>query len=66
MYTINVPQQCGCFKRSSYEASKNFEDKDMALMTANAMVKDMNTNFCGKHAFIVREEGNSFTIAMAS
>lgn len=66
MYTINVPQQCGCFKRSSHEASKSFDDKDSALMEANEMVKDMNTNFCSKHAFVVMEDGNSFIIALAS
>jgi hypothetical protein len=66
MYTINVPQQCGCFKRSNHEAVQGFEDKDLALIQANEMAKDMNTTFCKKHAFIVREEGNAFTIVMAS
>lgn len=66
MYTINVEQQCGCFKRSGHQAVTSFEDKDVALMEANEMVKDMNTNFCAKHAFIVREEGNTFTVVMAS
>ena len=66
MYTINVAQQCGCFKRSNHEAIQSFEDKDTALIQANEMVKDMNTTFCKKHAFIVREEGNTFTVVMAS
>lgn len=66
MYTVNVAQQCGCFKRSGYDAVKSYEDKDVALMEANEMVHDMNATFCKKHAFIVREEGSTFSIVMAS
>ncbi len=66
MYTVSVPQQCGCFKRSEHQMISNFDDKDSALMQANEMAKDMNTNFCKKHAFIVREDGNNFIVAMAS
>ena len=66
MYTVSVPQQCGCFKRSDHQINSSFDDKDSALMKANEMAKDMNTNFCGKHAFIVREDGNNFIVAMAS
>ena len=66
MYTVSVPQQCGCVKRSDHKLYASYEDKDNALMQANKMAKDMNTNFCGKHAFVVREDGDNFIVAMAS
>ncbi len=66
MYTVTVPQQCGCFRRSNHEAHLTFEDKDTALIEATAMAKDMNTNFCSKHAFVVMEDGENLVIALAS
>jgi hypothetical protein len=66
MYTVTVPQQCGCFKRSNHEANLSFEDKDTALIEATNIAKDMNINFCGKHAFLVMEDGDNLIIAMAS
>ena len=64
MFTVTVPQQCGCFKRSDFSESQNFENKDDALMHASEMTKTMNDTFCKKHAFTVIEEGNNFVIAL--
>lgn len=66
MYTVTVPQQCGCFKRSDFQASQNFDDKDQALLEASEMAKAMNDTFCKKHAFTVVEENNNFVIALCS
>ena len=66
MYTVTVPQQCGCFKRSDFQASQSFESKDQALLEASALVQEMNETFCNKHLFSVLEDGEHFTISLAA
>lgn len=66
MFTVEMEKQCGCFKRSDYEAMKTFENKDEALMHAQTMASDMNETFCQKHNFTVVENGENFTIVLAS
>jgi len=64
MSTINIAQECGCFKKSDLENNKQFETKDDALIEAMSMHKHMNEKFCGKHAFELSENGDDFVIAM--
>lgn len=64
MSTINIAQECGCFKRSPLENNKQFESKDDALIEAMNMKKHMNEKFCGKHGFELSEDGENFSIAM--
>lgn len=66
MFQVNVPQQCGCFRRSGREASLSFENKDEALMHAQEMVNTMNEEFCSKHSFNVVEDGNQFIVLMGA
>lgn len=65
MFTINVAQQCGCFKRSDLESGVSFDSKDDALMKAQEMSNEMNNDFCGKHKFSLAEDGDNFTISLA-
>ena len=64
MSTINIGQECGCFKRSDLENNMSFENKDDALIQGMNMVNLMNDKFCGKHGFELSENGNDFSIAM--
>ncbi len=64
MYKVVVEKQCGCFKRSGFEAETSFENKDDALVAANERKEDMNETFCGKHNFFVLEENDNFIIKM--
>ena len=66
MYQVNVPQQCGCFRRSGQSASTSFDNKDEALMHATEMANTMNEDYCQKHNFNVVEDGNVFVIAMGA
>ena len=66
MFTINVDKECGCFKKSAFENNKSFDSKDDALLKAQHMVNYMNDEFCQKHDFTLREDGNSFKISMNS
>lgn len=64
MSTINIVQECGCFKRSDLENNTSFQSKDDAMMKAQEMLNHMNTKFCGKHGFELSENGHDFSIAM--
>lgn len=64
MYTINIDKECGCFKRSGLENNTQFVSNDDALMQANMMVTKMNQEFCSKHSFSLKEDGNRFQISM--
>jgi len=64
MSTINIAQECGCFKKSELVNNKQFENKDDALIEAMAMQKHMNEEFCGKHSFELTENGDNFSIVM--
>ncbi len=64
MSTINIAQECGCFKRSALENNVNYENKDDAMIKAQGMISLMNEKFCGKHGFELSENGDDFSIAM--
>ncbi|HHH19024.1 MAG TPA: hypothetical protein ENK86_00715 [Campylobacterales bacterium] len=64
MFTINVAQECGCFKRSDMTNNQSFDSKDDALIEAQSMASQMNETFCQKHEFTLREDGENFTISM--
>ena len=65
MYRVIMEKQCGCFKRSGEEAVKSFDNKDDALIAANAWKEQMNEEYCQKHAFSVQENGDDLMIVMA-
>ena len=65
MFTINVDQECGCFKRSDLVNNQSFGSKDDALMKAQSMTSQMNETFCQKHQFTLRENGEKFGIYMS-
>ncbi|MEA1915280.1 MAG: hypothetical protein U9N30_08175 [Campylobacterota bacterium] len=64
MHSIIVEKECGCFKKSAYENNMSFQSKDDALLQANMMANHMNTKFCQKHDFELREDGDHFIIAV--
>jgi hypothetical protein len=59
-----VEKECGCFKRSSFEAKHLFETKQEALRYANEMCEKMNIKFCHKHKFRYEEENEQILIKM--
>lgn len=64
MSTINIAQECGCFKKSDLVNNVAFENKDDAMIQALSIVSHMNEVFCGKHGFELSENGDDFAIAM--
>ena len=64
MFTINIDQECGCFKRSDLVNNQSFDSKDDALIKAQNMTSQMNETFCQKHEFRLIEDGENFTITV--
>ncbi len=64
MFTIIADKECGCFKKSSFTNNKTFDSKDDALLEAQSMANHMNTKFCQKHEFELREDGANFAISV--
>lgn len=62
MYTVKVAKECGCFRKSDLKNNQTFENKDDALLSAINMCNTMNAEFCQKHEFSVKEEGNNIVI----
>ena len=65
MYTISVDKECGCFKRSPFENNSQFQSKDDALLEASQMQEHMNSKFCSKHNFELKEDGDNFLIEVS-
>lgn len=63
--TVQMEKECGCFKRSSFEAVKDFENKDEAMLYAMELCNNMNETFCQKHRFSIVENDDILTITMA-
>lgn len=62
MVTLKIEKQCGCFKKSDFEAEQTFATKEEAMSEALAMCEDMNETFCQKHNFSVVEDGDDLMI----
>ncbi len=66
MYTVQMEQECGCFKKSEYTNNNIFQTQQEAYQYSNVLAELMNEEFCGRHTFYSqRAEGNSFVIRFA-
>jgi len=64
MYKVIIEKECGCVRRANMLAEYNYDDKDSALIEAGELARKMNDEFCTKHQFGVRQEGENFLITM--
>ena len=66
MYTVQMEEECGCFKKSEYTNNNSFQTQQDAYNYANIVAEFMNEEFCGKHTFYSqRAEGDNFVIRVA-
>ena len=52
MYTVQMEQECACFKRSEYTNNKSFENQQDAYNYTNILAEFMNEDFCSRHKFV--------------
>ena len=64
MFKVTIEKECGCFRKSGIENNKSFDNKDDALIEALNLSKKMNQDFCQKHEFTVKEDGDTIKIAV--
>ena len=65
MHTVTIQHECGCFKRSEFEAEKTFEKQQDAYNYSNMAAEIMNEDFCQKHHFFAQiTEDNNFVICV--
>jgi len=64
MFKVIIERECGCIRRADMALESSFSDRDDALIAANNLAQRMNDDFCGKHRFGVRQEGEDLIIAM--
>lgn len=65
MYTVEVSQECACFKKSEYENKKSFDNQQDAYNYANIVSEFMNEDFCSTHLFVPKRVGdNEFLIGV--
>lgn len=63
MFTVQMEQECGCFKKSEYTNNNTFKTQQEAYQYANVLAELMNEEFCSKHTFYCEPgEGDSFVI----
>ena len=66
MFTVQMEQECGCFKKSEYHNSVTFETQQDAYQYATTVAEFMNEEFCGKHNFTAHKgDGDYFLISVS-
>ena len=67
MYTVQIEQECGCFKKSDYKSIKSFDNQQDAYNYANIVTEFMNEDFCQTHLFTAfKLEDDNFVIGVSS
>lgn len=64
MYRIEVKNGCRCFLRSGMIENQTFATALEAKGEAEAMVAQMQRDFCKKHNFILTQTGLTFIISI--
>jgi hypothetical protein len=62
MYKVEVIKRCGCFTKSDLPHLYEFDTKSAAEAKANELAAKFNEDFCGKHKFKIKENGNTLEI----
>lgn len=65
MYTVQIQNECKCFKKSEYENNKTFETQKDAYQYATILTELMNEEFCATHTFASQRVGeDTFLISV--
>lgn len=64
LYTVIIQNECECFKKSDLKNNLTFSSQTSAVMSAMKILNQMNTSFCEKHNFILKEDDHKFIISL--
>ena len=62
MYTIEIENECSCFKKSGLTNNMTFETREDAHMKAKVLECRMNQEFCMKHYFEAVDYGDKIVL----
>ena len=62
MHKVKVENVCRCFLKSGMAESQEFKTLEEAKKEAQYMIGVMQTSFCAKHEFTLKEQFGDFTI----
>ena len=62
MYTIEIENECSCFKKSGLENNMTFETREDMYNKARVLECRMNQEFCMKHYFEAVDYGEKIVI----
>lgn len=63
-YTVEVKNPCRCFLRSGMVEHESFTNAEEARAYAEAMVEQMERDFCKKHDFILTQMGSTYAVSI--
>ena len=58
MYTVQMEQECACFKKSEYTGDKSFNTQQEAYHYTNVLIELMTEEFCTTHLFFPQKLGD--------
>ncbi len=64
MAKVNVEFECRCFKQSAHQNGVEHPTFDEAQARAREMAAEMAAQFCGKHKFGVKPDGDDVLITV--
>ena len=62
MYTIEIENECSCFKKSGFENPMTFDTREDMYNKARVLECRMNQEFCMKHFFEAVDYGDKIVI----
>jgi hypothetical protein len=62
MYKVNVMNPCSCFVKKGFVDVQDFATKEEAKSEAEYLLGVMESDFCQKHEFSMREQFGNYTI----
>ena len=62
MYTIEIENECSCFKKSGFENNMTFDTREDMYNKARVLECRMNQEFCMKHFFEAVDYGEKIII----
>jgi len=61
-YKVKVQNTCRCFLKSGMVEIQEFQTNEEAKKEAQRMIDVMNSTFCAKHVFDLKEQFGDYTI----
>lgn len=62
MYKVKVKNVCACFIKRGLNDNQEFDTQEESKKVAEALLETMQTTFCARHTFSMKEFFGDYTI----